>query len=98
FQRGIHCQVLGVATHFLWLWNFSWSFICSYQMLRVFTNQTRSRGFITTKHEMWKFVCGSFALPVCVVSTCVGYHYHVTKGRDIGYGKVRCYLDSALSV
>ncbi|KAI8794449.1 adhesion G protein-coupled receptor E4P [Biomphalaria glabrata] len=98
FQRGIHCQVLGVVTHFLWLWNFSWNFISSYRMLRVFTDQTRSRGLITTKHEMWKFVCGSFALPVCVVLTCVGYNYYVTKGRDIGYGKVRCYLDSALSV
>ncbi|KAI8794423.1 adhesion G protein-coupled receptor L2, partial [Biomphalaria glabrata] len=98
FQSGVHCQVLGVVTHFLWLWNFSWSFICSYRMLLVFTDQTRSCGLITTKHEMWKFVCVSFALPVSAVLTCIGYHFFVTEGRDIGYGKVRCYLDSNLSV
>ncbi|KAK7004778.1 adhesion G protein-coupled receptor E4P, partial [Biomphalaria glabrata] len=98
FQHGVYCQVLGVVTHFLWLWNFSWSFICSYQMFRVFTDQTRSRGLITPKYEMWKCVCVSFTLPVSAVLTCVGYHFFVTEGRDIGYGKVRCYLDSTLSV
>ncbi|KAK7004789.1 adhesion G protein-coupled receptor E4P, partial [Biomphalaria glabrata] len=98
FQHGIYCQVLGVVTHFLWLWNFSWSFICSYRMLRVFTDQTRSRGLITPKYEMWKCVCVSFALPVSAVLTCIGYHFLVTEGKDIGYGKVRCYLDSTLSV
>nr|KAI8766623.1 adhesion G protein-coupled receptor L2-like; partial [Biomphalaria glabrata] len=98
FQRGIHCQVLGVVTHFLWLWNFSWSFICSYHMFRVFTDHSRTRAVRATIGGMWKSVCGSFMLPVCVVMTSIGYNYVMTEQRNIGYGKTRCYLDSALSV
>ncbi|KAI8794489.1 adhesion G protein-coupled receptor E4P, partial [Biomphalaria glabrata] len=98
FQQGIHCQVLGVVTHFLWLWNFSWSFICSYHMLRVFTDQTRSRALRTTIGGMCKSVCGSFTMPVFVVMACIGYNYFMTEQRNIGYGKTKCYLDSNLSV
>ncbi|KAI8794477.1 adhesion G-protein coupled receptor D1, partial [Biomphalaria glabrata] len=98
FQQGIHCKVLGVVTHFLWLWNFSWSFICSYHMLRVFTDQTRSRALRTTIGLMWKYMCGSFTMPVFVVMTCIGYNYFIIEQRNIGYGKTRCYLDSSLSV
>ncbi|XP_059168687.1 adhesion G protein-coupled receptor E3-like [Physella acuta] len=31
------CTAVGVSTHFLWLWMFTWTFICSFQMFRVFT-------------------------------------------------------------
>ncbi|KAI8794499.1 adhesion G protein-coupled receptor E4P, partial [Biomphalaria glabrata] len=98
FQQDVHCQVLGVVTHFLWLWNFSWSFICSYHMLRVFTDHSRTRAVRATIGGMWKSVCGSFTLPVCVVMTSIGYNYVMTEQRNIGYGKTKCYLDSASSV
>ncbi|KAK7004775.1 adhesion G-protein coupled receptor D1 [Biomphalaria glabrata] len=97
-DHGIHCKVIGVVTHFLWLWNFSWSFICSYHMLRVFTNQTRSHAQSTTTVGMCKSVCGSFTLPVCVVMTCIGYNYFMTEQTDIGYGNTTCYLSSKVSV
>ncbi|KAI8794476.1 adhesion G protein-coupled receptor E4P, partial [Biomphalaria glabrata] len=98
FKQGFHCTVLGVVTHSLWLWNFSWSFICSYHMFRVFTDHSRTRVVRATIGGMWKSVCGSFTLPVCVVMTSIGYNYVMTEQRNIGYGKTRCYLDSASSV
>ncbi|KAI8794485.1 adhesion G protein-coupled receptor E4P, partial [Biomphalaria glabrata] len=98
FQQEVYCKILGIVTHFLWLWNFSWSFICSYHMLRVFTDHSRTRAVRATIGGMWKSVCGSFTLPVCVVMACIGYNYVMTQERNIGYGKTKCYLDSALSV
>ncbi|KAK7005082.1 adhesion G protein-coupled receptor L2, partial [Biomphalaria glabrata] len=90
----IPCKIIGVMTHFLWLWNFSWNFICSYHMFRVFTNSRRVNNQQTMTRGTWKRLSGSFVLPVTDVIAVITYSHFTTMEREFGYGNVRCYLDS----
>uniref|UniRef100_A0A2C9KIY5 G-protein coupled receptors family 2 profile 2 domain-containing protein n=1 Tax=Biomphalaria glabrata TaxID=6526 RepID=A0A2C9KIY5_BIOGL len=95
-QPSILCQVIGVVTHFLWLWMFSWSFMCSYHMYHVFTANTPTYSAGSTTHGLRKSVCGSFVLPATAVIAVIVYSYWATQGRQVGYGNVMCYLDLPL--
>ncbi|KAK7005281.1 adhesion G protein-coupled receptor E4P [Biomphalaria glabrata] len=95
-QPSILCQVIGVVTHFLWLWMFSWSFMCSYHMYHVFTANTPTYSAGSTTHGLRKSVCGSFVLPFTAVIVVIVYSYWATQGRQVGYGNVMCYLDLPL--
>ncbi|XP_055874863.1 adhesion G protein-coupled receptor L3-like isoform X1 [Biomphalaria glabrata] len=87
------CLILGVLTHFLWLWNFSWNFICSFCMFRVFTAGLTTHNQPNRTSDILKWISGSFVLPVSVVSAVLIYSYFTSQGREFGYGNVQCYLD-----
>ncbi|XP_055874585.1 uncharacterized protein LOC129924394 [Biomphalaria glabrata] len=85
-------------THFLWLWNFTWSFICSYHMFRVFTSETRQ---LTTQQALpgiTRKTMFSLCLPMLIVITTILSTYFLSDGRDIGYGLNSCYLNTTYLV
>ncbi|KAI8794728.1 adhesion G protein-coupled receptor E3 [Biomphalaria glabrata] len=91
------CTFLGISTHFLWLWMFSWTFICSLDMFLVFTAKTRRSCCENEFKSFIKRCLFSVVLPMMVVSVVVMVTYIQTSGQDIGYGSMRCYLDSIVS-
>uniref|UniRef100_A0A2C9LI77 G-protein coupled receptors family 2 profile 2 domain-containing protein n=1 Tax=Biomphalaria glabrata TaxID=6526 RepID=A0A2C9LI77_BIOGL len=91
---GIPCKIIGVLTHFLWLWNFSWNFLCSFHMFRVFTAGPRMNNERNMTRETWKWLSGSLVLPLSVVSSVITYNTFKSQGRELGYGNFQCYLDS----
>ncbi|XP_055874871.1 uncharacterized protein LOC106074812 [Biomphalaria glabrata] len=91
---GMHCKTIGVLTHFLWLWNFSWNFLCSFHMFRVFNAGPRMNNERNMTCETWKWLSGSLVLPLSVVSSVITYNTFKSQGRELGYGNFQCYLDS----
>ncbi|GFO38210.1 G-protein coupled receptor mth [Plakobranchus ocellatus] len=91
------CTILGVVTHFLWLWMFAWTFICCFHMFRVFTAKTRNT--CTDKSQSNAFagtVVFSCLFPTVIVCTVMGVSHLTSGGRRTGYGHESCYLDSSL--
>ncbi|KAK0048640.1 adhesion G-protein coupled receptor D1 [Biomphalaria pfeifferi] len=94
----IPCKLIGIMTHFLWLWNFSWNFICSFNMVRVFTASRGINNQRNMTHGTWKWLSCSFILPVLVVSAVIIFNHFTSQGREFGYGNEQCYLDSPLLI
>uniref|UniRef100_A0A2C9LGT5 G-protein coupled receptors family 2 profile 2 domain-containing protein n=1 Tax=Biomphalaria glabrata TaxID=6526 RepID=A0A2C9LGT5_BIOGL len=91
------CTVLGVLTHFLWLWNFTWSFICSYHMFRVFACNLR-RSSTVQPRKLWITVICSILFPIIIIVTTVVFNFLKFDGQNIGYGLSVCYLNTAFLV
>ncbi|GFO00326.1 G-protein coupled receptor mth2 [Plakobranchus ocellatus] len=93
------CTVLGMSTHFLWLWMFVWSFICCFRMFRVFTAKTRQEKSVRTQRSrfIWT-VTFSLLVPAVIVSTVVTASHIKSDGDRTGYGHESCYLDSSLLI
>ncbi|KAI8780046.1 CD97 antigen [Biomphalaria glabrata] len=90
------CKALGMTTHFLWLWMFSWSFICSYHMYKVFTAKTRPSPL--SFPGLWKNMIMSLAVPSTVIPSTAVFSYFKSNGKEIGYGYFECFLNSAYLV
>ncbi|KAK7004072.1 hypothetical protein BgiMline_005569, partial [Biomphalaria glabrata] len=91
------CTALGLMFHFAWLWTFTWTFICSFRMFRVFTAKNRtvsSNGAVS----LLKRVFLSIIFPSIVVTSVVISNYFVSSARTIGYGLYRCYLDTSFLI
>ncbi|KAI8783008.1 adhesion G protein-coupled receptor E2, partial [Biomphalaria glabrata] len=89
------CTSVGLITHFLWLWHFSWSFLCSLHMFQVFTAKIpvpslKGSDKLTL---VFKLTTVSLIAPVAVVMTVIISSYMTS--HTTGYGKQACYLDSA---
>ncbi|XP_059173746.1 putative adhesion G protein-coupled receptor E4P [Physella acuta] len=94
------CTAVGVSTHFLWLWMFTWTFICSFQMFRVFTAKTRGSA-LTSREETCQFVrqvCLSLLAPLLVVTSVIVTSLATNDDGGTGYGNTVCYLDSTLLI
>ncbi|KAK7005159.1 adhesion G protein-coupled receptor E4P [Biomphalaria glabrata] len=98
FRSSTMCTVLGVVTHFLWLWMFSWSFLCSYHMFQVFTSGTRRTSSLQDLFMAWKKILFSLTCPSAIILTTVVGSYLASSGKEIGYGRFSCYLNSTLLV
>ncbi|KAK7005143.1 adhesion G protein-coupled receptor E4P, partial [Biomphalaria glabrata] len=98
FRSSTMCTVLGVVTHFLWLWMFSWSFLCSYHMFQVFTSSTRRPSSQQHLFMAWKKILFSLTCPSAIILTTVVGSYLASSGKEIGYGRFSCYLNSTLLV
>ncbi|KAK7005047.1 hypothetical protein BgiMline_006600, partial [Biomphalaria glabrata] len=92
--RGDICTCLGISTHFLWLWMFTWTFICSLDMFLVFTAKTRSSCCQDDYKSFTKRCLFSVSFPATVVSAVVVVTYFQSESQRIGYGSSRCFLDS----
>uniref|UniRef100_A0A2C9L5I2 G-protein coupled receptors family 2 profile 2 domain-containing protein n=1 Tax=Biomphalaria glabrata TaxID=6526 RepID=A0A2C9L5I2_BIOGL len=92
--KGDICTCLGISTHFLWLWMFSWTFICSLDMFLVFTAKTRSSCCQDDYKSFTKRCLFSVSFPATVVSAVVVVTYFQSESQRIGYGSSRCFLDS----
>ncbi|KAK7005149.1 adhesion G protein-coupled receptor E4P [Biomphalaria glabrata] len=98
FRSSTMCTVLGVVTHFLWLWMFSWSFLCSYHMFQVFTSSTRKTSSLQDLFMAWKKILFSLTCPSVIILTTVICSYLASAGKEIGYGRFSCFLNSTLLV
>ncbi|KAI8794841.1 adhesion G protein-coupled receptor E4P, partial [Biomphalaria glabrata] len=96
FRSSTMCTVLGVVTHFLWLWMFSWSFLCSYHMFQVFTSSTRRTSSLQDLFMAWKKILFSLTCPSAIILTTVVCSYLASAGKEIGYGRFSCFLNSTL--
>ncbi|KAK0056233.1 adhesion G protein-coupled receptor E3 [Biomphalaria pfeifferi] len=87
------CAVVGVLTHFLWLWMFNWTFLCSFHMYNVFTCHSRrlvTLGACQVRKVVTK-VALSLVFPALVVTTVMMTSY--LSSGTLGYGDNICYLD-----
>ncbi|KAI8782988.1 adhesion G protein-coupled receptor E2, partial [Biomphalaria glabrata] len=89
------CTSVGIITHFLWLWHFSWSFLCSLHMFQVFTAKipTQSLKGRDKKVIVVKLTTLSLIGPAAVVFAVIIASY--VTSNTIGYGRQSCYLDSS---
>ncbi|GFO32824.1 G-protein coupled receptor mth [Plakobranchus ocellatus] len=93
------CTVLGMMTHFLWLWMFAWSFICCFHMFRVFTSRSRRNGTCCCRTPHFLLILAlSVAGPVTVIAVVIVASLSLTSGHRTGYGYDACYLDTPLLV
>ncbi|XP_055863242.1 adhesion G protein-coupled receptor E3-like isoform X2 [Biomphalaria glabrata] len=89
------CTGVGLITHFLWLWHFTWSFLCSLHMFQVFTATVPTQSL----NGSGKFILVvqlttvSLVLPVTVVLAVIISSF--VTSHTIGYGRLSCYLDTA---
>ncbi|KAK6964329.1 adhesion G protein-coupled receptor E4P, partial [Biomphalaria glabrata] len=97
-KSGALCKVLGMITHFLWLWMFSWSFICSWHMFKVFAAKTRPSPLKDSFPGLWKKIVVSLAVPSTVIPSTAVFSYLKSNGKEIGYGYFECFLNSAYLV
>ncbi|KAH9512880.1 hypothetical protein Btru_036865 [Bulinus truncatus] len=93
--RGLLCTAVGLTSHFLWLWVFTWTFICSFRMFKVFTAKTRTTSNKETS-SVWQRVGLSLAVPCVFVISVVISSY--IRSNTLGYGQYRCFLDTSLLV
>ncbi|KAI8794846.1 adhesion G protein-coupled receptor E4P [Biomphalaria glabrata] len=98
FMPSLWCTVLGVVTHFLWLWMFSWSFLCSYHMFQVFSSNSIRTSSQQDRLKFWKKILFSMTCPTVIILTTVVCSYLASAGQEIGYGRFSCYLNSTLLV
>ncbi|XP_059173744.1 uncharacterized protein LOC131954205 [Physella acuta] len=91
------CPTLGISAHVCWLWMFSWTYLCSFHMFRIFTAKTRH---VTDRAcpQLLQRVIVSLVLPLTTVAAVVAGSYVTSGGARIGYGRYRCYLDSGFLV
>ncbi|XP_059138681.1 uncharacterized protein LOC131927041 [Physella acuta] len=90
------CQVIGISTHFLWLWMFVRTFICTFHAFTVFRS-TRVVSLVSSHEELCmltKRVVFSLAVPASIVTTVVVSSLATSGYTTIGYGNGRCYLNS----
>ncbi|KAK7004858.1 adhesion G protein-coupled receptor E4P, partial [Biomphalaria glabrata] len=87
------CTALGVLTHFLWLWNFTWSFICSYHMYKVFASNVPSSTTVQPR-KLWMTITCSILFPTLIIVTTVVFNLLKSDGQDIGYGRSVCFFNS----
>ncbi|KAH9514381.1 hypothetical protein Btru_025056 [Bulinus truncatus] len=85
------CVGVGVTSHFLWLWMFTWTFICCYHIVRTFASTSKYTGWSVTKK-----VIASLVFPTSVVSAVIIGSYS-TSGSS-GYSLSYCYLDTFMLV
>ncbi|KAK7004084.1 adhesion G protein-coupled receptor E3, partial [Biomphalaria glabrata] len=92
------CTYIGIVTHFLWLWHFSWSFLCSLHMFRIFTanipnvsSRTVALSIRTLKLMVLTMIVSASIVIVVIISSYL-------TSQTIGYGKKTCYLDSAFLI
>ncbi|KAI8782994.1 adhesion G protein-coupled receptor E2, partial [Biomphalaria glabrata] len=89
------CTSVGIITHFLWLWHFSWSFLCSLHMFQVFTAKIPAQSLKghDKKVIVVKLTTLSLIGPAAVVFAVIIASY--ITSNTIGYGRRSCYLDSS---
>ncbi|KAK0068869.1 adhesion G protein-coupled receptor E2, partial [Biomphalaria pfeifferi] len=89
------CTSVGLITHFLWLWHFSWSFLSSLHMFQVFTAKIPARSFKGREKKVIvvKLTTLSLTGPAAVVFAVIIASY--ITSNTIGYGRRSCYLDSS---
>ncbi|GFS19466.1 G-protein coupled receptor Mth [Elysia marginata] len=93
------CTVLGFATHFLWLWMFTWSFICCWRVFKVFTTNTRQEKTARSQRASFvRTVLVSVLPPAGIICTVVTVSLATSDGDRTGYGRKSCYLDSGLLI
>ncbi|CAL1527395.1 unnamed protein product, partial [Lymnaea stagnalis] len=94
------CTFLAVANHFMWLWMFTWTFICSLHMFRVFSAKTRSTKATsdTLNLVLLKRVLASASFPMTIVCTVITSSYVLSDSTNIGYGGDVCQLNSQLLI
>ncbi|KAH9514435.1 hypothetical protein Btru_025251 [Bulinus truncatus] len=96
------CTVIGVVTHFFWLFKFSSTLVCCLHMYRVFSAQTPASSFYsaTGRRRSLLVRCAAFTLsvPTLTVLGVIVFHLVATRMKSIGYGDSRCYLDSPKAV
>ncbi|KAH9514394.1 hypothetical protein Btru_025103 [Bulinus truncatus] len=97
FRSSTECTVLGVTTHFMWLWMFTWTFICSHHMFKVFTALTRPVTHCGPG-GLWKKIALSVSCPFAVVMVTALTNYLTSDGSELGYGMFSCYLNSTFLV
>uniref|UniRef100_A0A2C9LC99 G-protein coupled receptors family 2 profile 2 domain-containing protein n=1 Tax=Biomphalaria glabrata TaxID=6526 RepID=A0A2C9LC99_BIOGL len=91
------CTTIGVCIHFCWIWAFTWTFICSYSMFKVFTSKTRpSHKSNSLKLQTIKRFLISLAVPIVIIASVVIISMVTTNGNNIGYGTTSCFLDTAI--
>ncbi|XP_059152071.1 adhesion G protein-coupled receptor E3-like [Physella acuta] len=97
---GILCTTIGITTHFLWLWMFSWTLVCSHHMFKVFTARTPVLPGTPREQnvELMKTVGLSLAVPTVVCVAVVATHLVVYDGTKTGYGETSCYMDNTFLV
>ncbi|KAK7004110.1 adhesion G protein-coupled receptor E3, partial [Biomphalaria glabrata] len=67
------CTCIGIVTHFLWLWHFTWSFLCSLHMYRVFSTKIPSHPWKHNSACIYALQMMSLSLivPVLIVAVVI---------------------------
>ncbi|KAI8794858.1 adhesion G protein-coupled receptor E3 [Biomphalaria glabrata] len=94
---GVLCYVVGIFTHFLWLFKFTSTSMCCVHMFHVFTAKTRHGGRLKCS-LVARSLLFTVLLPAAIILAVILYHLITTEMQEIGYGKSFCYLDSATFV
>ncbi|GFO02582.1 adhesion g protein-coupled receptor l3 [Plakobranchus ocellatus] len=97
-SSGPFCTILAIATHFLWLCMFCWSFVCCFHMYRIFTAKTRSANVSAKSRKIElvrKAVLCALAPALVVISVVITNK--LSHGTS-GYGEDGCFLDSSLLI
>ncbi|KAI8732432.1 adhesion G protein-coupled receptor E3 [Biomphalaria glabrata] len=89
------CTCFGIVTHFLWLWHFTWSFLCGLHMYRVFTATmpTLSKTENICVYVL-KLMSLSVLSPILIIALVILTSYLTLP--TIGYGHHLCNLDSTV--
>ncbi|XP_062567666.1 uncharacterized protein LOC134229899 [Saccostrea cucullata] len=88
------CFVYGIITHYLWLSSFFSMNICSFHLYRVFHSKFALHNQANKWCILGKYSVYIFVTPMVVVSSNIAVS--VAKHNDIGYGKVKCFIDESL--
>ncbi|XP_045166357.2 uncharacterized protein LOC123529859 [Mercenaria mercenaria] len=92
------CSFFAVFTHFSFVNSFSWMFICTYHMLKVFMN-VRNRA--VPRNDCLTFtvytIFTTSVATVAVVATVITAEVQ-SGGNDIGYGGYGCYIKNSVMV
>ncbi|XP_048754910.2 uncharacterized protein LOC125665932 [Ostrea edulis] len=89
------CIVYGIITHYLWLVSFLSMNVCSFHLYRVFHSKI-PLNHISKCRALSKYCIYIFSLPVIFVSSNIAMT--MLKYSDIGYGKVKCFIDEGLNL
>lgn len=91
------CAVFGASLHYFWLLSFFCMTICSYHMNRVF----HQNNLVTMRQKsaiFLKYLSIVIVGPATIVSANIIGTFANEKDGTLGYGEIRCFIDSRLSL
>jgi len=88
------CSAKGLLLHWFLLSSFTWMFICTYNMVKVFVNIRDNLSLSQSSQKSFlKYACFAEGLSSCLVIGLVTVS--IVKDDTIGYGGNSCYIQRA---
>ncbi|WAR27410.1 TCuncharacterized [Mya arenaria] len=95
-RNTVLCQIIGLLLHWTIICSFSWMFLCTYHMMKVFLTITDYFAFKKRNIQFRKYILFAITASTCLILTQILASFLRTE--TIGYGGRPCYIVKPKSI